>query len=332
MRNNIYSMSRRDEVLKMSPEELQELNQAGLDYLWEAMINGNTDFHTHSNVSDGKDSPAQLVQEIIKRDLDTFSLTDHDTMEGFKIISILYDKLNLVGMDLPDFIPGLEVNAEFEGQDIQILAYFPFGTFYLMEDSVKERQARRNERNAKIMQKIDESGLIISADELQNMGGGVIGRVHIANLIMRKGYVDSISEAFRLYLDKGQAFYVEKDLISIEETLKSIRDAGGIPVLSHPARYENWLHGDNVISKDELFAKIERLKNLGLQGLEVMHIETSFADSREFAHIGTELGLLPIAGSDYHGSHKANVPLRTQKDDPRKFLSLFYKEFRVSRL
>ena len=331
MKHEIYSSYKREKVLQLDKKSLEELNRQGLDSMWESMISGNVDLHVHSNASDGKDSPAQVVHEIMRRNLDTFSLTDHDTIEGFKVISILYDKLNILGLDLPDFIPGIELNTLFEDKDIHILAYFPKGSFYLMENYIAERLAARQKRNQAMIDKANEIDINFEYKDLLSMGGGTIGRVHLAALLMKKGYADSNKEAFETYLDEGCPLFVPKELPSIEYTLKTIRDAGGVPVLGHLARYSNWLKGDNPLSKAELIDKVAKMKELGLQGIEVLHSEMTLAESRECASIGRELDLLPTAGSDYHGSHRPQLHLRTVEDDPRKFLSLFYEEFRQTK-
>lgn len=331
MREQIWSDGLKKKILSLSSEELDEINKEGLDYMWKLMIEGNNDLHIHSNASDGHDSPPKIIQDVMNNKLDAFALTDHDTIDGFRAISIVYDKLKQMNIELPDFIPGMELNMEYEGQDIHILAFFPMGTFWLMKDFLEERVEARRIRNQAIVAKAQEFGMKISEEDLSSMGGGIIGRVHIANLLLRMGYVDSVSDAFDTYLNEGKPFFVDKILPSAEYALAKVREAGGIPVLAHPAEYTNWIRGEDAIGREEIARKISELKDLGLQGVEVMYQESTFAESREIAHISRELGLLPTAGSDYHGSHRPRVHVRNKNDDPRKFLSLFYDEFRAKK-
>ncbi len=328
MRTKIWSQNQKKTCLSYTAEDLAQINADSLEYMWEVMVSGNNDLQIHSNESDGHDSPPKIVQEVMKRNLDAFSITDHDAIHGFHAVSIVYDKLNQLGMDLPDFIPGIELDAKFEGQDLTILGYFPYATFWLMEDYIADRIADRNQRNLKTIELGQEAGLRLTEEDLNALGGGVISTVHIARLMMQKGYVDTVDEAYDVYLGEGKPLFVPRNIPEAGEVIQTIIEAGGVPVLGHPALYEGWLRGDNKMNREELTEKVSRLKDLGLQGIEVMGRMASYAHSRELAHVGTALDLLPTAGSDYHGSHWPNVHIRNENDDPRKFFSLFYEEFR----
>lgn len=332
MLDNIYSEELKNKVLNLSDEELEVVNKDGLAYLWTTMISGNNDLHTHTSFSNGRDSPSKIMEEIMRRGLDAFSITDHDTYKSFSIIDVLYSKILPTGITLPDFIPGIELSAEYKGETIHILAYFPLGTYFLMDD-VLERQAQyRAERNQAVVDKAQEQGIRIDIKDVNSMGGGVIGSIHIANVLLRKGYVASFDEAYRDYLNKGQPLYVKKQVDPAEQIIKEVRACGGVPVLSHPTRYDVWSNLDsNTDIESQLLDSISTLKDYGLQGIEVLSSEATLGQSRILANIGTELDLLPTAGSNYHGSNRPYINLRNKNDDPRKFLSLFYQEFRNKR-
>lgn len=305
----------------------EEYNKRSLELLEEAMLRGPADLHTHTNVSDGKTSPPQLIQEVMRCRLKTFALTDHDTIAGIEAISMVFEKLSQLNAELPDFVPGVEISARFEGQEVHLLAYYPAGLIRCLEGYLEERRKDRDRRNKKLCEKANENGMRISFEELSNEGGFVVGRLHMAQLMIRKGYVTSVQEAFDTWLSEGRPCYVERELPDVEEAIKEVRRSGGVPVLAHPALYKDWLRGEEAAGFDGLRDKLTKLKDEGLQGVEVLHGETALEESRLIAEAGAELDLLPTAGSDYHGSHKPHVRLRSYKDDHRSFLAEFYPQF-----
>lgn len=309
------------------PEKAGEHNAESLRLLWEAMRKGAVDLHVHSNVSDGKTSPPQLVQEVLRNELKAFSLTDHDTIAGIEAVSMVYEKLSQLGVALPDFIPGVEISAGFEGQEVHLLAYYPAGMIRCLDAYLEERRKDREDRNRRLCEKAETLGMHISYEELSSEGGFVVGRLHMAQLMIRKGYVASVSEAFERFLGDGRPCYVKRNLPRVEDAIKKVRETGGVPVLAHPALYRNWLRGPEVMSREELGGKIAGLKEAGLQGIEVLHGETGREESFIIAGLTAELGLLPTVGSDYHGSHKPRVHMQNAKNDFRPFLAGFFPEF-----
>ncbi len=291
------------------------------------MREGALDLHTHSNASDGKTSPPQLVQEVLNRRLRTFALTDHDTTSGIEAISMVYEKLFQLGVELPDFIPGVELSVDFEDQEIHLLGYYPSGMIHCLDGFLDERRRDREARNRQLCENAQAAGLNIHYRELENEGGGTIGRVHMAQLMIRKGYVNSVDEAFDLYLGEGKPVYVKRVLPDAGETMKQIINTGGVPVLAHPAIYKGWLRGPEPLGAEGVRDKLDSLKTLGLQGVEVIHGETMRAESEVIARLAADLELLPTTGSDYHGSHKPNVHLWQAANDHRQFLARYYKEF-----
>lgn len=325
MRSRIWNYEKNQSC---NPEKAKENNLRSQELLQEAMLKGAVDLHTHSNVSDGKTSPPQLVQEVLRSRLKTFALTDHDTIAGIEAISMVFEKLSQLHAELPDFVPGVEISAELDGQEVHLLGYFPAGLIRCLDGYLEERRKDRDRRNERLCAKAQEQGMRITFEELCNEGGFVVGRLHMAQLMIRKGYVTSVKEAFERYLAEGRPCYVQRELPQVKEAITQVIRSGGVPVLAHPALYKGWLRGEDALGRAGLEAKLAELKEAGLQGLEVLHGETTPAESRVIAAAGAALDLLPTAGSDYHGSHKPRVRLRTAKDDPRPFLAEFYPAFR----
>lgn len=306
----------------------RENSQKSREMLWETMRNGATDLHTHSNASDGKTSPPQLIQEVLNHRLKSFALVDHDTTSGIEAVSMVYEKLTQLGMELPDFIPGVEISCELEGQEVHLLGYYPTGTIRCLDGFLEERRQDREKRNRKMCELAEANGMPIDYDELATEGGGTIGRVHMAQLLIRKGYVSSVDDAFNRFLSEGQPLYVERTLPSAADAIHQIVMTGGCAVLAHPAIYKDWFRGPKPHGSTSLHRKLSLLKEGGLAGVEVLHGETSFAESELIAQVTAELDLVPTAGSDYHGSHKPNVRLRNDRDEGYDILVRYFPELR----
>lgn len=324
MRTNIWNYEKGQ---LCNHEVAESNNRESLRLLWEVMLEGALDLHTHSNVSDGKTSPPQLVQEVLTHRLKVFALTDHDTIAGIEAISMLYEKLSQMGIDLPDFFPGVEISAELDGQEVHLLGYYPSGSIRCLDGYLQERRMDREARNRLLCAGADSLGMPIQYSELSSEGGHVVGRLHMAQILIRKGYVTSVKEAFEHFLAEGKPLYIKRDLPAAETAIKQIRQTGGVPVLAHPALYKGWLRGEQAGSEADLQKRFAALQAVGLQGVEVVHGETVLAESRVVAAAAASLELLPTVGSDYHGSHKPHVHLYKDTDDFRPFLAEYFKEF-----
>lgn len=274
---------------------------------------GSLDLHLHSNASDGFDSPPQLLEKVMEKRLLAFAVTDHDTIWGVQDCEIILEKLRLMRVPVPDFVPGVELSVDFEEQEIHLLGYFPSGGIEKIRPYLLASKERRNERNQKLCERLTELGFPITIEELNRQGGQVINRVHAAILMMRKGYADTVNEAFDKYLGAGRPAFVAYEHPSAEEALKLIQTSGGISVLAHPVLY-GWEESGKTREK------LERLKKLGLQGLEVVHGETDMAFSKRMSAVAKELDLLRSIGSDYHGLNKKGVHIFDPKEDYSDYL------------
>ncbi len=159
----------------------------------------------------------------------------------------------------------------------------------------------------------------------ENFPGESLGRPHIANLLTKKGYVSSMEEAFRLYIGRGAAAFVEKGKLEIGRSIELIISGGGVPVLAHPISLKLDLH--------ELKDMIRKLKNLGLEGIEVFYKEYDQDLKKELLTIAREMDLIPTGGSDYHGEHKAHLDLGIELPDElaSNFLEYLNRRRRPSR-
>lgn len=258
------------------------------------------DLHVHSDYSDGTDSPEQLVTLAIKKGLQAFALTDHDTVEGIPALMAAAKKYP----DAPEVIPGTELSVGFRDRDIHIVGLFIDSThqeFLKMSNTMIERRKARNEEMARRFQ---EAGIPVTiADLTAGNPDTVVTRAHFARWLVSHGVVKSVPDAFRGYLNPEAPYYVPRTYISREEGIRIILAAGGVPILAHPLLYG--------LNETELRKLLTELKGYGLQGIEVKYPTYSHQDEYFVARLAREFDLLPSGGSDYHGKTKPDISLGT---------------------
>jgi 3',5'-nucleoside bisphosphate phosphatase len=275
------------------------------------------DLHAHSTASDGTDAPADLPRLAKQAGLSAIALTDHDTTAG------LPEFLDAAKRARIKAVPGIELSADpaifrttTDATDpdqqtprigtLHILGYFiQPDTPHLIQ--VQERLLNaREQRNPQMIDRLNQLGMDIQYDEVtQAAGGNIVGRPHIGQVMMEKGYVKSIHEAFSKYLGgQGQA-YVRKDKLSAQEAINAIHQADGLAVLAHPTQLR-------LDSTSQLEHAVARLKTLGLDGIETRHSDHTPRDTERFTKLANKLGLITTGGSDYHGSRKI-LELGSQK-------------------
>jgi len=254
------------------------------------------DLHTHSTASDGTLSPEELVYLAKKEKLQALALTDHDTIDGLKPA---YKTAKEV--DLP-FLCGIEISIKFEGPGhFHLLGYFLEPKIPKINEVLLKLKKAREERNKKMIEKLNNLGIRITLEELKEIAQGEIGRPHMANLLVKKGIVKSFEEAFQKYLKKGAPAYVSKALLLPEEAIKLILEAKGVPVLAHPVTLK--------LNLLELKNYIKKLKDFGLMGIEVFYPEHTTDFTKFLMEFAKELGLLLTGGSDFHGKNKPDIKL-----------------------
>jgi 3',5'-nucleoside bisphosphate phosphatase len=243
------------------------------------------DLHSHSSVSDGLDSPAELARKMSVAGIDVFALTDHDTLAG---ISEAREEAVRLGLAV---VAGTEVSADFEGQDdIHILALLVDEENEPFRARLEERQAKRRSRGERMAKKLVEAGFALDLDAIrQDVGDGVWGRPHLARALVRAGHAASMDDAFERFLKREHAWYVPSEKWAAVEVVASIREAGGVSSLAHAVWYKN------------AEALIRRLAAAGLDAVEVFHPDHGPEEETRLGDIVRELNLLVTAGSDFHG-------------------------------
>jgi predicted metal-dependent phosphoesterase TrpH len=253
------------------------------------------DLHTHSTASDGSMEPDELVKYAKSCGLAAIALTDHDTVEGIKEA---YEEGLRIDFEV---IPGLEISVDFE-PEMHILGYFIGNSYLDIEDILIYLRKSREERNPKIIKKLNDMGFDINMGEVSKAAiRGVVGRAHIAKVLVDKGYVGSVGEAFDKLLSSGRPAFVKRDKFTPEQGINEIIKAGGIPVLAHP------------IYLDRSYAELDRLlfelKIIGLKGIEAYYVDNRPEDTESLVKLAHKHGLLITGGSDFHGTFKSDIQI-----------------------
>jgi len=256
------------------------------------------DLHVHTNISDSTFSPEKVVGLAKLAGLGGIAITDHDTCAGITPAIIAAKDMDI------EIIPGVELTAEIEDDEIHMLGYFIDWQDKEFTKKLKELCRVREERAKEILKRLNEQGIDLKYEELLALAGpgiGSIGRLHIANLLYRKGKIACIRDAFTKYIGNDSPAYVKKFKLSPREASDMIKSVGGVSVLAHPKT----INTENKPLKDT----VEMLVDEGVQGIEVYHSDNNTRESKEFKEMAEEYGLLITGGSDCHGLGKKEVLL-----------------------
>jgi predicted metal-dependent phosphoesterase TrpH len=255
------------------------------------------DLHVHSSASDGSLSPKDLVNEAKAGSLRAIALTDHDTTEGL-------DEALAAGAAMGlEVIPGIEISADHQPGSMHILGLFIDHHHIGLDAQIQILKQARADRNPQIIAKLQKYGLAVTmAEVLAVAGDGQVGRPHIAQVLVNKGYVASFQEAFDRYLGNHAPAYVNKFRFSAQKAIAMITAAGGVAALAHPFTLEYTSFG-------HLKTILRQLRDWGLTAIEVFYPEHSLDRQENYKKLALELGLLMTGGSDYHGIIKPEVKL-----------------------
>lgn len=245
------------------------------------------DLHTHTTFSDGALSPEELLSEAQKAHLHYLAITDHDTVDG---VAHLYEK----GVQAPcglTLIPGVEFSAHWdEKHEVHILGYGLDIYQKDLNERLNDVREARWARLSEMLEKLKALHLPVSEAEVLRIAGTSqsVSRSHVARALVKKGYCQTVREAFDKALAKGRPAYVPHYRLTPQEIVQLVKGAGGIPVLAHPK-----LVGDDQIVQDVL--------SVGLEGLEVYYPQHDAVDTERYLAMANARGLLVTGGSDFHG-------------------------------
>ena len=251
-----------------------------------------TDLHMHTTMSDGSDTPDEIIEKVKSAGIEIFSVTDHDAVKGCTRIRQV-----LKGGD-PAFITGVEFNARDEEGKYHILGYgYDPGAASINEVVDTGHAYRMKKVQARLDFMNEELGFSLPDDEVQSLLAlNNPGKPHIANLLVKYGYVESKEEGIA-YIDRK---HFKSEYIRPETAIKGILDSGGISVLAHPS----YGSGNELIIREELRTRVERLVGFGLMGLEAYYSGFTKVLRNEVLALAEKYDLYVTAGSDYHGTNK----------------------------
>ena len=262
------------------------------------------DLHTHTTHSDGTLDPLAVIKLAKEKSLRAIAITDHDTVSGVAESLKLGEAYGL------EVIPAIEISARYKSGEIHILGYDIDWQNQNLVATLIDLRDGRNERNPQIVERLRALGFDIDYSEVKAVAGdGTVGRPHIAQVLLQRGHVASISEAFERFLKDGAIAYVPRANLGPERVVGLILEAGGIPVLAHPSRLDG--------SLDELEKLCASLVNSGLMGVEVLYSTHDKSQVELYQGLASKYGLLVTGGSDFHGANKPGIELGTGKGNLR---------------
>ena len=252
------------------------------------------DLHTHTNFSDGTDSPTQLINKALAAGISVLGLTDHDSISGWQeAITALRPGISLV--------PGSEISCQTsDGISVHILGLLFDSENLELMGTMQATRENRHGRMAKIITRLNEAGIDISMQDVldQLAEGATLGRPHLADALVRNGVISSRDEAFQELLHNESRFYVTHAAPTPVEAIRAIRSAGGVAVIAHAFAS----HRGKILVSDDF----QELCKAGLNGIEVDHRDHSPAEREMLRAIAIEKNLVITGSSDYHGTGKLN--------------------------
>ena len=253
------------------------------------------DLHLHTNFSDGTYSPEEMVAQAKRFELSAIALTDHDTVEG---CARTEQACRAEGIE---FIPGSELTAEHDDNELHILGYFLDTQNPRLLAEMAQFQTVRQNRIREMVAKLNQLHVPLDADKVFTLANcRSPGRPHVARALVQGGFCSSSDDAFERFLKKGRPAWVGKFKISAADAIELIHHAGGVAVFAHPG----------LNRADEV---IPDLVEGGLDGIECFHTKHSVATANHYVTIAKRFGLLITGGSDCHGLTKGKPLIGTVK-------------------
>jgi predicted metal-dependent phosphoesterase TrpH len=257
-----------------------------LDYNYSK---GYADLHLHTIYSDGEYTPEGLVQKALAEKFRVIAVTDHDTVEG---VAPVLEKAG----DSIEIIPGVELSSEVGSlEELHIVGLFIDYKDPALLKILKGLSLGRKDRMDEMLKKLSEMGMPVTMEEVEKFKTkDVIGRLHLAQAMVMKGYVKNTNEAFDKFLGDDKPAYAGRKRLSSQDAISLIKKVGGIPILAHPH-----------LLRDE--SVIPQLVEEGIEGIEVYYVDHGRSPSSKFIEIARKYDLLISGGSDCHGLSKGKT-------------------------
>lgn len=259
------------------------------------------DMHNHSIFSDGTFTPEKLVEIAKESNLSAIALTDHNTILGLDRF------LNTPNSSNIHLVGGIEFSTDYKGTELHILGLFIPKEFYSeIEEKVKNELKKKEQSNINLVNNLIKKGFNLTYEDIKNTTpSGNINRAVIANYMMHKGYVKSVSEAFEKYLNTSNGLYTPPEKLSATDTIEYINSIGAVSVLAHPFL--------NLKTEDKIREFLTVAKEKGLDGMEVYYSKFSEEQTSIAEKLADEFHLIKSGGSDFHGENKPEIKMGTGK-------------------
>lgn len=243
------------------------------------------DLHIHTTASDGAFSPEDIVRKSVDNGLKVIAIADHDTVDG--IPSALSAARAFPGIRV---IPCVEISTDVPRGEVHILGYFINLDDSEMKENLERLRNSRRQRAQGMIAKLGGLGIHITWQRVQEIaGGGSVGRPHIAQAMLEKGYITSMKEAFDKYISRNGPAYVEREKMTPVAAVALILRAKGLPVLAHP------------LTGGDYLALVIELKAAGLVGIEAYYNNYTADEISRLVSLADSYNLIATGGSDYHG-------------------------------
>lgn len=246
------------------------------------------DLHVHTTASDGQYTPTQIIQKAAEKNLKAIAITDHDTVGGIEEAKKVAHELNI------DFVPGIELNINGSAGEFHLLGLGLQKISPSLETIISNVIKNRDIRNADIIQKMRDDGVNITMEEIiQEFPNTIIGRPHLAAMLVKKGVVKVRQQAFDQYLARGRKWFVERIGTNLDEAIVGITESGGLPIIAHPmSLYLSW---------GKLPEMMQKYYEQGVVGIEAFHPGARVTECLRLEELGRKIGFIITAGSDFHG-------------------------------
>ena len=260
------------------------------------------DLHTHTDRSDGSDPPERIAELAAAAGCAAVAVTDHDRLDGVERARARGDELGV------RVIAGCELSCDTVAGTAHVLAYFVDDVAGPLQDVLARLQDWRAERNRGLADRLTELGLPVTYAEMEAEAGGQgVGRPHAAAVLVRKGVVASVQQAFDEWLGEGRPAYVDRPRLGLAEAVALVHASGGVAVLAHPRSLG--------LEPRDLDAAVGEMAGQGLDGLEAVYGRYTPDDRATLAAIARRHGLAATGGSDYHGSYKPDLRVGVGRGD-----------------
>ncbi len=254
------------------------------------------DLHVHTTASDSTFSPRETVRRAAEIGLRAVAVTDHDTAAGHEEARAAAAELGI------EFVPGIEISTRC-GVAVHILGYYFDAEEHGMRALLDWIVADRDARNRKVCALMEADGLPVHYADMKARFGEVIGRPNFGQVLVELGLAENVNDAFARYIERGQRYFIRRNILPIETVIETVAGAGGVPVLAHPFQYRK--------DDAELRELIRHCMDHGLRGMECRYSGYDGEKAAYLEALADEYGLVKTGGSDYHGDNKPQINLGT---------------------